>query len=488
MASGNEARHLIDGEWVENGQWGTSLNPATGLALGRFSVGGIAEGDEAIASARKAFSDPAWAQNPRRRQMVMLRWADALELRKTEIAHLLMQENGKVWPQALGEIERSVSAIRYYAGLCRNLAGQVLEISPGEFATVIKEPIGVAGLIIPWNAPINLLVRALAPALAAGCTAVIKPAHQTALVTAEVIRTLSDNTDLPKGAVNLVSELGSEVATRLVDSSDVDVISFTGSTQIGKKIMAAAAPQLKRLSLELGGKSCCLVFEDTDIAQLAPKLMGAATAISGQLCVAARRILVHRSRYDEMKAALRSTLENMKVAAGDVDGAQMGPMIDVDARDSIYGRIADAMDMADEVIIKGSIPSGELSAGSFLTPTLVGHKDSSAFFCQEEIFGPFVVLEAFETEAEAVALANNSEFGLSASVWTDNGARSWRVARALADGVVWINDHGKLNAEAEAGGYRQSGIGRLYGVGGLTDFQELKQIYQNVGVIDTARE
>lgn len=486
MARDNTARHLIGGAWVDSPEWGESINPANGEVLGRFALGTIAEADAAIAAARTAFADPLWAQNPRRRQMVLLAWASALEARTRDIARLLMAENGKIWPQALGEIERSVSAIRYYAGLSRNLSGHVIEVAPGEFASVIKEPIGVAGLIIPWNAPINLLVRALAPALAAGCTAVIKPAPQTTLVTAAVIETLSEVADLPKGAVNLVSEMGSDVASRLVASPDVDMVSFTGSTRIGKAIMAAAAPQLKRLSLELGGKSCCLVFDDADVTALAPKLVGAATAISGQQCVAARRILVHRSRYDEMKDALRQTLQSLSVAPGDASGAQLGPLIDTKSRDAVAGRIAEAMDLADEVIVEGSIPTGALVAGSFLTPTLVGHTDSNAFFCQEEIFGPFIVLEAFETEAEAVALANNSEFGLSASVWTNDGARSWRVARALADGVVWINDHGKLNAEAEAGGYRQSGIGRLYGVDGLLDFQELKQIYHNVGVVGGA--
>ena len=477
------AKHLIDGQWTDSPARGEAFNPADGSLLGHFAAGGLAEAEAAIAAARRAFADPAWSQNPRRRQMVLLRWADALEARVDEIARLLTAENGKVLPQARGEVERTVSAIRYNAGLARDLSGRVIEVAPGEFATMLREPIGVAGLIIPWNAPVSLLVRALAPALAAGCTAVIKPAAQTTLVTAAVIETLAGVPELPPGAVNLVSETGSEIARHLTTAPGVDMVSFTGSTAIGKAIMAAAAPTLKRLSLELGGKSCCLVFEDADVTALAPHLVTAAIAISGQQCVAARRILVHHSRLDEMKLALRHLVGGLQVGPGTAAGVRLGPLIDTRARDAVRDSVARAEEMADEVIVRATVPGGALQAGSFLTPSLVAHRDSRAFFCQEEIFGPFITLESFETEAEAVAMANDTDFGLSASVWTRDPARGMRVARALADGVVWINDHGKLNAEAEAGGYRHSGIGRLYGTDALHDFQETKQIYQNVGVV-----
>ncbi|RDE07871.1 aldehyde dehydrogenase family protein [Pelagibacterium lacus] len=463
------------------GEWVDSLDPANGERVGRFSAGGLAEAEAAIAAARRAFARPHWAQNPRLRQQVLLGWADALERETEPLAHLLTRENGKVLAQSRGEIERSVSAIRYYAGLARNLAGHALEIAPGEFATILKEPVGVAGLIIPWNAPVNLLIRSLAPALAAGCTAVIKPAPQTSLVTAAVLRTLTGVEGLPKGAVNLVLETGHAAARHLVAAPDVDMISFTGSTAVGSQIMADAAPTLKKLSLELGGKSCCIVFDDADIEDIAPKLVGAALAISGQQCVAARRILVQRSHLPAMKAALKRVLEAIKVGPGLADTAQMGPLIDRAAQNAVHARIEQAKAEADEVVVSGGVPGAE---GAFLTPTLVAHENRQSFFCQEEIFGPLIVLEGFETEEDAVVRANDTVFGLSASVWTRDGARAWRVARALADGIVWINDHGRLNAEAAAGGYRRSGIGRLYGVEGLEDFQEAKQIFQSVGALD----
>jgi acyl-CoA reductase-like NAD-dependent aldehyde dehydrogenase len=347
----------------------------------------------------------------------------------------------------------------------------------------LKEPAGVAGLIIPWNAPAVLLIRALTPALCAGCTVVIKPAPQTALITAELVKCLHEVGGLPKGIVNLLSEDGHDVAQYLVTSPEVDVISFTGSNATGQRIMAAAAPTMKKLSLELGGKSACLVFEDADVADVAPKLAAAATIIAGQQCTAARRVLVHASRYDEMKAALSSALARVKVGAGTETSVEMGPLIDATALETVSKRIAEPVDLADEVVLCGGRPDVDLSRGFFLTPTLVAHHDTGASFVQEEIFGPLVVIEKFEDEKEAVARANHSEYGLSASVWTSDGARAMRVARALRNGTVWIDDHNKLFAEAETGGYRRSGLGRLHGYEALNDFVEIKHVYQNCGVV-----
>ncbi|WP_165421194.1 aldehyde dehydrogenase family protein [Bradyrhizobium sp. Leo170] len=479
------ARNLIGGHWQQasSGEAAPSIDPSNQAVIGRFEVGGRQDAEAAVSSARRAFERPSWSQNPRLRQLVMLEWADRMERRGAELARLLTLENGKPLPQSRGEIAASVSEIRYYAGLTRHIPGHVLEVEPGTFSTMLREPAGIAGLIIPWNAPAVLLIRALAPALAAGCTAVIKPAPQTALVTAEIIKCLSDVEQLPAGVVNLVNEQGHEVAEYLVTSSEVDVLSFTGSNATGQRIMAAAAPTMKKLSLELGGKSACLVFEDADIATVAPKLAAAATIISGQQCTAARRVLVHASRYEEMKAALRSSLTNLKIGSGLSAETDMGPLIDAASLAAVSRRIENAIAAADEVVLRGGRPNGDLANGFFLTPTLVEHRDTSAFFVQEEIFGPFVVLERFEDEQEAVVRANHSEYGLSASVWTHDGERAMRVARALRNGTVWINDHNRLFAEAETGGYRRSGLGRLHGYDALIDFLEIKHIYQNCGTV-----
>lgn len=477
--------NLIHGEWqpAQSGSWGTRCNPADGAELGRYAASGRADADAAIAAARRAFDQPGWAQSPRLRQMVMLRWADRIEARAEELARLLTLENGKVIAQSRGEIGAAVSEIRYYAGLARYMPGHVFEVEPGAFSTLLKEPAGVVGIIVPWNAPAVLLIRSLTPALAAGCTTIIKPAPQTALITAALIAELQAAPGLPPGVVNLVSEDGHEVAARLVESADVDVISFTGSNATGQRIMAAAAPTMKKLSLELGGKSACLVFDDADVQAVAPALAAAATIISGQQCTAARRVLVHAKHYEAMKLALAAALQALKVAPGMTEGAHIGPMIDDAAARSVGRRIDEAMAAADEVLLRGGRGTGSLAGGAFLTPTLVAHRDTSAFFVQEEIFGPLLVIERFEDEAEAVARANHSEFGLSASVWTHDGARAMRVARALRNGTVWINDHNKLFAEAETGGYRRSGLGRLHGYDALIDFQEIKHIYQQVSSV-----
>jgi acyl-CoA reductase-like NAD-dependent aldehyde dehydrogenase len=478
------ALNYINGQWqgAAGGATGESRNPADGSVIGTYAASGREEARLAIASAREAFETSLWAHDARLRQLVLLRWADRLEKRE-DLAALLTRENGKVLTQSRGEMAAAISEIRYYAGLTRHIPGHFMEVEPGAYSATLREAAGVAGLIIPWNAPIVLLIRSLAPALAAGCTVVIKPAHQTAQITAQVLGELAAVESLPRGVLNLVLEHGSEVAQELVASNEVDVLSFTGSNLTGQRIMAAAAPTMKKLSLELGGKSSCLVFPDADVRTVAQRLATAATIISGQQCTAARRVLVHASRYDEMKQALKNALEAIVVAPGDAPGAGMGPLIDADSLDRVSSEVQRALDMADEVVLRGGRGGGKLAGGHFLTPTLVAHSDTGAFFTQDEIFGPFVVLEKFEDEKEAVARANHTVFGLSASVWTADGDRGMRLARALRNGTVWINDHNRLFAEAETGGYRRSGIGRLHGYEGLADFLETKHIFRNAGLV-----
>src|SRR4051812_1280524 len=376
--------HLIGGEWVpsQSGRTAESVDPSNGRVLGRFADGGKAEAAAAIAGARSAFFNPAWSQNPRLRQDVMLAWAVRLDAKRDELARLLTLENGKAIGQARGEMMGAISEIRYYAGLTRHIPGHVLEVEPGIFSTMIREPAGVTGIIVPWNAPAVLLVRSLAPALAAGCTAVIKPAPQTTIFTAAMLRELGEVAALPNGVVNLVGETGHAIAEMLAASPQVDVLSFTGSTATGKKIMIAAAETMKKLSLELGGKSCCLVFPDADIAAVAPKLAAAATIISGQQCTAARRVLVHASRFQEMKEHLRAALSRIVIGPGLDPKTEMGPLIDVTTCDQIDRRIADAFDACDEVVLCGGRPGSGLEKGAFLTCSLVAHSDPNAFFCQ----------------------------------------------------------------------------------------------------------
>ena len=470
--------------WIA-GAWGgmpsvDSIDPATGESIGQFADGGAPEADAAIAAARHVFDRTTWALDARLRQDVLLAWAAALDAQREPLAILLTRENGKAIAQSRGEIAGAISEVRYYAGLARHIAGHVLEAEPGTISTMLREAAGVAAIVVPWNVPAVLLVRSLAPALAAGCTAIVKAAAQTPLVIAAMLRCF-EQTALPKGAVNLVNETGYAAGERLVESHDVDVVSFTGSTATGKKIMAAAAESMKKLSLELGGKSCCVVFEDADVAAIAPRIARAATIISGQQCTAARRVLVHARRAAEMREHLTRALASLKVGPGIDASTDIGALIEGSTCDAIDQTIARARDQ-----LSGSrvLLRGERSGNAFLSPTLVEHSDPKGFFCQEEIFGPFVTLETFDTEAQAIDKANDTVFGLSASVWTHDGARAFRIARALRNGTVWINDHNKLFAEAETGGYRQSGLGRLHGYDALADFTEIKHICMPAGVAD----
>ena len=485
MPNDFQTLHMIAGESHDSQNYATSINPATGEAIGQFAVGGKAEAEAAVAVARAVFDKTTWPQNPRLRQMVLLRWADALEREQKQLASLLTQTNGKPLAHAMGELAGAISEIRYYAGLARHNPGHALEVAPGELAVMLREPAGVAALIIPWNAPAVLLARALAPAMAVGCTSIIKAAPQTALFSAACLAPLFADAQMPKGAVNLLFETGHEIAQILTTHEDVDVVSFTGSNLVGQRIMQAAAPTMKKLSLELGGKSCCLVLQDADITAIAPKLAAAALIISGQQCTAARRVLVHESRLEEMKSALSAALAATRIGDGMESGVAMGPLIDAASRDKVWAEIEQSFELADEVVLRGEKLRGK-QGSAFMSPSLIYHSDPDASFCQEEIFGPLLVLESFTSESEAVAKANNTVYGLSASVWTSQGDAAWRLARALRNGTVWINDHNKLFAEAETGGYRRSGLGRLHGYDALLDFCELKHVYQSVGVVDPA--
>jgi betaine-aldehyde dehydrogenase len=413
---------------------------------------------------------------------VLFEFAERLEVARDEIADLIVAENGKLKREALGEMMGAISEVRYYAGLARTVLGRTLETMPGNVSMMNREAAGVAAIIVPWNAPVTLLVRSLAPALAAGCTTVIKPAPQTPLIHARVMRCLHDCPSLPKGVVNSVNEQGSQIGEALVASIDIDVISFTGSSATGKRIMAGAAPTLKRLSLELGGKAPAIVFADTDLDQVVRELTAGSLMMAGQICVAAARFLVEKSIEKDFTDKIKSAFAAVHVGPGGDARSQMGSLIDLANRDRVSRIIEQAGDEG-QMILHGEAPNGLLGSGAFLTPTLFRIDDLSSSLVQDELFGPIVSIETFETESEAVKKANATEYGLAASVFTRDLNRAMRMSRAVRAGTVWLNCHGRLFAEGETGGYRQSGLGRLHGVEGLNDFLETKHVYLEAGVV-----
>lgn len=471
------ALHWISGHWCQSHshKLAPSFNPATDQVLGEFADGDESEALAAIAAARRVFETSPWAHQPRRRAAILLEFASRLESARSEIVGLLTAENGKLLRESDGELTLAISELRYYAGLTRTIHGRISELDHGLHSVLAREPMGVAAIIVPWNAPIILLIRSLAPALAAGCTIVVKSAPQTALVSEAVFRVLSQCTDLPVGAVNMFTEVGHSGSRLLVSSTDVDVVSYTGSTSVGKQIMAAGAGTLKRLNLELGGSAPCIIFPDFPLDTAVTALVRAGMFMCGQQCVAASRLLVHKSILGSAQSDFATALRALRVGPGADPSSEMGPLIDTHNRDRVLKMVTNA-GAQNEMLLQGQPPFKPHNVGSFLSPSLIAIHDADSEIANHEIFGPVLTIEPFADEDDAVFKANRSRFGLAASVWTSDHIRAQRVASKVRAGTVWINSHGRLFPETETGGYKESGLGRLHGPQGLDEFLQTKHV------------
>lgn len=472
------ARHYIGGEWVTSSTTGVSYSPADGEPLGTYYEVDEAQVRDAIRVAKETFANHAWRTDRQLRARVLNEMADRIEAASDELALMLARENGKILPEAHFELSLTPSKLRYYAAQALTSSGRGDRVRPGVYSTLLTEPVGVAGVIVPWNSPVVLAIRSFAPALAAGCTVVMKMAAQTALVNTRLTELLAECPSLPPGVLNVFNESGSVGAKLLVSSPDVAALSYTGSTAVGRQIMADAGATLKRLSLELGGKTPMIVFDDANLDAAVPTLVAGITTFSGQFCMTGSRILVQESVADEVKARLVTALNQVRLGPGDAEGSQMGPLIDLASRDRLERLIEDSRGDA-EVIVPGGRPDDpSLARGAFYRPALYGVSDTGSPLVQKELFGPVATFETFSTEEEAVAKANATEYGLAASVWTADGARGLRVADALDAGTVWTNGWAVVLDQFEEGGYKQSGLGRLNGYRALEEFQEYKHIVQ----------
>jgi betaine-aldehyde dehydrogenase len=479
------ASHWINGEWVKSPKVGRSISPATGEFIGSFADGGVVECQAGIDAARIAFDDESWTNDYLRRSKAISHLADSYEARADEMVMMLCREIGKIPYEARFEFSLLLRGLRFAAGLATQNFGRVLDPRPGSQAMCIRQPVGVAGLIIPWNGPAYLFVRALAPALAAGCTAVVKMPNQAAQIAAIHADIIASVKDIPKGAVNIFTESGSEGARLLVDSPLVRTVSYTGSTRTGRIIAQSAAKNLKRVGLELGGKTPHLVFDSADLNAVLPALEKSSTVFCGQFCMTGSRILVQRGIADELKEKLAKRLSAAKPGPYNAPVADMGPLIDKAAVARVEAMVKAAIDAGAKPIVRGGPSTApELGEGAFFHPVLLEVTDSNLPIVQQEVFGPVQTIQVFDTEAEAVKLANETEFGLSACIWSRDADLPMRVARKLEAGLISINAWAAVAVEFEEGGWKASGLGRLGGVASIEDFMEYKQITQTYGSND----
>ena len=443
------------------------IEPATEAVLEEVPRAGTVEIDEAVARARGAF--PAWrALAPAARAEHMRSLVTVLEANLDELALLEARNAGKPIGDARGEMGMVVETFRYYAGAPERLLGETIPVSGGQAFTV-REPLGVVGLIVPWNFPLTIAAWKLAPAIAAGNTAVLKPAELTPLTAIRFAR-LALEAGIPEGVINVVAGPGSTVGRHLVEHPDVAKIAFTGSTVVGRDIAARAATTIKRVTLELGGKSANIVFADADLERAAAAAPGGAFGNAGQDCCARSRILVEESALERFMGLLEEHVTAIRVGDPLDPNTEMGPLISAGQRESVASFLADG----EPVAFAGSAPDGP---GYWFAPTVLGPVARGSRVAREEVFGPIVAVMPFKDEEDAVALANDTIYGLSGSIWTRDGARALRVARAVDSGVLSINSNTSVRVATPFGGFKQSGYGRELGPHALDAYTEVKSIY-----------
>ncbi|HEX2709108.1 MAG TPA: aldehyde dehydrogenase family protein [Solirubrobacterales bacterium] len=443
------------------------IEPATEQVMAELPRAGVEEVDAAVARAKAAF--PGWRDvSPSDRGALLHGLADALAERLEELATLEARNAGKPIGDARGEIGMVVETFHYYAGAPERLLGQTIPVAGGVDMT-FREPLGVVGLIVPWNFPLTIAAWKVAPALAAGNCIVLKPAALTPLTAVELEK-IALGAGLPEGVLNVVAGPGSVCGARLVEHPDVAKIAFTGSTEVGRGIAAGAASTIKRVTLELGGKSANIVFADADLEAAAAAAPGAVFGNAGQDCCARSRILVERSAVDDFLAAMAPQVESLRVGDPLEESTQMGPLISADQRSSVAAYVPDDAPVA----IRGTAPEGP---GYWFPPTVLAPVANSERAAREEIFGPVACLIPFEGEEEAIALANETIYGLSGSIWSRDGSRALRVARAVEAGVLSINSNTSVRVSTPFGGFKQSGVGRELGPDALEHYTDVKNVY-----------
>jgi phenylacetaldehyde dehydrogenase len=472
---------LIDGKWVNaaSGKTFPVYDPSTGEILAQVAEADAADVNQAVKAARKAFDEGPWPRmSPSERGRLLWKLADLIEKHSEEFATLESLDNGKPLTVArAADVPLTVDMFRYMAGWATKITGTTIPISfPGEFLSfTLREPVGVVGQIIPWNFPLLMAAWKLAPALAAGCTTILKVAEQTPLSGLRLGELVAE-AGIPNGVVNVLAGYGETAGAALAAHPDVDKIAFTGSTEVGKLIVKAAAGNLKKVTLELGGKSPVVVLDDADLDAVIP---GAASAIffnHGQCCCAGSRLMIHEKIFDKVVAGVADEAKKIKLGPGLDPNTQMGPLVSDEQFKRVTGYIRSGIEEGAEIVTGGK--KGSDNGGYFVQPTLITKTKPDMKVVREEIFGPVVCASPItDADLEAIAKqANNTSFGLAASVWTRNISKANKLAKRIRAGTVWINCHNVFDASLPFGGYKESGWGREMGEFVLNNYTEVKAV------------
>jgi acyl-CoA reductase-like NAD-dependent aldehyde dehydrogenase len=476
-----QTKLYIDGELTDGlaGRTIDVINPADGTVLAEIAGAGAEDVDRAVAAARRAF--PRWAALPAAdRGRLLMALADAIEGHAGELARLESLDTGHpIRDTTALDVPRTAAAFRYFGGIADKHQGSVIPVEPGFLNYVVPEPVGVAGSIVPWNFPLMFTSWKLGPALAAGNTTVLKASELTPMTSLRLGELIAE-AGFPPGVVNIVPGYGHTAGARLAEHPDVAKLSFTGSTETGRRIVTASAGNLKRLQLELGGKGANIVFADAD---LPAAVRGSAFAIfhnQGQACIAGSRLLLHEAIATEFLDAFIATARQIRIGHPLSAATQLGPLTSAVHRDRVLGHLKTAADAGATVLTGGMVPDDPgLASGYYLRPTVV-RADPDSRICQDEVFGPVVTVSTFRTDEEAVAVANGTEYGLGGGLWTADLSRAHRVAAALRSGMVWVNCYKRVNPGSPFGGTGKSGYGREMGFAAMDEYTNRKSVWINV--------
>jgi betaine-aldehyde dehydrogenase len=478
-----DKKMFINDRWVDSqsGQTREIINPFDQSVIARVAEGDRTDARDAIAAAREAFDSGIWSTRPaHERGNLVYELARLIERDSEELARLESLDTGKTVEESRWDMDDIAGIFRYFAGLADKDAGEAIASPfPETSSTVVREPIGVCGQISPWNYPLLQAAWKLAPALAAGCTVVMKPSEITPLTTIKVTE-LAEEAGFPAGVVNTILGAGAGAGAELSESHDVDLISFTGGIETGKTIMRAASGNVKKIALELGGKNPNIIFADADLDTALDYVLNGVFFHAGQICSAGARVMVEEPIHDEFVARLKKRMANIRLGNGFDSATQMGPLISQGHLNKVENYVRIGVDEGACLELGGSRPDNpELKYGFFYLPTLFSGCTNDMRIVQEEVFGPVISVESFATEDEAIRRANSTIYGLAAGFWTRNIERTRRVSSALRFGTVWINDFNVYFTQAPWGGFKQSGFGRELGRMGLEEYTEVKHIYQN---------